>query len=145
MKIGTWFLVLLAIVVALLGNFIAATWARQDNLFSLWFFALVLIAPFVFITFGLVTSRLSVAIGAGTIDSLLSIGTILIGLVFFNEWSTLTIMQYFGIIFVVCGLIMMQHKRTTRYPRAHTHQLLKVFLTIMTTGALRLTTDKKKR
>jgi len=97
-----------AVLIALAANSISAIWAGKDNKLSLWLVAVIVIAPLVFITFGLVTSKLGLAVGAATVDSLLVIGTILIGLFLFQEHNTFSSYQYIGISFAVLGIILMQ-------------------------------------
>ena len=107
-KLQTWLYVGVAVLIALLANSISAIWASKENKFSLWLLLLILISPLVFITFGLVTSKLGVVVSSGTIDSLLTIGTILIGLFLFNEWSSISMYQYAGIVFALIGIVLMQ-------------------------------------
>lgn len=108
MSFKTWLYVIGALLIALLGNSISAIWASKDEKFSLWLLLLVVISPFVFITFGLVASRVGVAMGSATIDALLTLSTILVGLIAFGEWNKLTPFQYFGIALVVFGIFFMQ-------------------------------------
>ena len=107
-RVEVWLYIIGAVAVALLGNYLAATWASRDEKFSLLFVAVLLVSPFVFITFGLVTSRLGVAIGSGTIDALLTVSTVLLGLALFGEWSKLSLYQYLGLLLVIAGIILMQ-------------------------------------
>jgi multidrug transporter EmrE-like cation transporter len=107
-KITIWLYIIGAVAIAVLGNYLAATWASKDGKFSLLFVALVLLSPLVFISFGLVTSRIGVAVGSGTIDALLSISTVIMGLVIFKEWNSLSHFQYVGLLFVLCGIILLQ-------------------------------------
>ena len=102
------FLVILAVGIALLANYLAATWATRDNKWSLLLLAIVVLSPFVFITFGLVTERIGVALGSGTIDSLLTISTVMLGLLAFGEWNKLSTYQYLGLLLVLTGLIIIQ-------------------------------------
>lgn len=106
-KLHTWFYISIAVAVALAANTISTIWAKSDDRFSLWLLALVLISPIVFITFGLVTARTGLVVSAGTIDSLLTITTILVALFAFHEWSTVTSYQLIGIGFTVTGLVML--------------------------------------
>ncbi len=107
-KLEIWLYVIGAVAVALFANYLAATWASKDNKFSLLLLAVVIVSPFVFITFGLVTSRIGVAVGSGTIDALLTLGTVMMGLVLFQEWSKLSMYQYAGLAFVLVGIILLQ-------------------------------------
>ncbi|MBI4093862.1 hypothetical protein HY417_02765 [Candidatus Kaiserbacteria bacterium] len=107
-KIEAWLFVLVALAVAVLGNYIGATWASKDDKMSLWLLALFIVSPLVFITFGLVTTRFGVAVGSGTLDALLTISTVALGLFVFHEWDTLSVYQYVGLFLVVAGIILMQ-------------------------------------
>ena len=92
--------------VALSANYISAVWAGKENKFSSpWLLAVVLISPLVFITFGLVVSKLGVVVTSATVDSLLTVSTIVVGLVVFQEWSSTSIYQYLGAALAVSGII----------------------------------------
>lgn len=93
--------------IALVANSISAIWASGESKLSLWLIALILISPLVFITFGLTTERIGVTVSSGTIDALLTIGTIAVGLIAFKEWDTLTAYQYAGIILTIVGIILL--------------------------------------
>ncbi len=110
-KVQIWSYVIGAVLIALAANSISAVWASKEDRFNPWLIAVIVISPFVFITFGLVTSKIGLVLSSGTIDSLLTISTILVGLFLFNEWSTLSLYQYFGVGFAALGIILMQfHK-----------------------------------
>jgi multidrug transporter EmrE-like cation transporter len=98
--------ILVAVVVAVSANSISAIWAKQDNKFSLWLVAVVLISPLVFITYGLVTSRIGVALSSSVIDSLMIVGSIGVGLVLFKEWDKIIGLQYLGMGFAVLGVLL---------------------------------------
>jgi hypothetical protein len=107
-KIEAWMLLLVALGVAVLGNYIGATWASKDDKMSLWLLALLVVSPLVFITFGLLTTRFGVAISSGTLDALLTVSTIFLGLFVFHEWSRLSFLQYSGLVCVLVGITLMQ-------------------------------------
>lgn len=108
-KLTIWAYVFVAVAIAVFGNYLAATWASKDGkVVSLLFLAVVLVSPFVFITFGLVTAKLGVAVGSGTIDSLLTVSTIVLGLLVFKEWHTLSLYQYLGLGSVIIGIVLLQ-------------------------------------
>lgn len=110
-RIQTWFYVTIAVLVAILGNSVSTIWAEKGHKFdSLWFLSVLVISPFVFITFGLVASKLGLAESSATIDSLLTIGTVIVGLLVFGELNSTSIYQYFGIFFALLGIILMQFK-----------------------------------
>ena len=105
----TWFYILGAVLVALIANSISAVWASKDDKFStIWFLVLLIISPVVFITFGLVTSRLGLSMTSAIADSLLTISTILVGLFIFGEWNSISMYQIIGILFSVSGIVLMQ-------------------------------------
>ena len=106
-KIYTWLYIGMALAVAVGANTISTVWARSDDKFSLWLLALILISPIVFITFGLVTARTGLVVSAGTIDSLLTISTILVALFVFQEWSTVSSYQWMGIACTVTGIVLL--------------------------------------
>ena len=100
------FYIIVAAAVAISANSISAIWAKQDDKFSIWLLAVVLISPLVFITYGLVTSRVGVALASSIIDSLLIVGTIAIGLIFFHEWNKILSLQYVGMAFALFGILL---------------------------------------
>ena len=108
-KLYTWFYIVGAVLVAVTANSISTIWAGKENkLTSIWFLAVILISPFVFIAFGLVTSRLGLTVSSATVDSLLTISSVLVGLFFFQEWGTLSYHQYLGLTLAILGIIFMQ-------------------------------------
>lgn len=107
-KAHLWPYILGAVLVALAANSLSAVWAGNENKFTPWLLAVVLIAPFVFLAFGLVASRIGLAMGSAMVDSLLTISTILTGLFLFHERSSLSLYQYFGMAFAVMGIVLMQ-------------------------------------
>src|SRR3989344_3907674 len=98
--------VLVAVVVAVSANSISAIWAKPENRLSLWLLAVILISPLVFITYGLVTSRIGVALASSVIDSLLIVGTIAVGLVLFKEWDKIIGLQYLGMGLAIVGVLL---------------------------------------
>lgn len=100
--------VLITVGIAVLANYVAATWGAKEDKWSLLLLALILISPLVFITFGLVSARIGVAIASGTIDSLLTVSTVLLGLVVFAEWNKISFYQYLGLLFVLVGIVLLQ-------------------------------------
>jgi len=93
-------------VVAVSANSISAIWAKQDSKFSPWLWAVVLISPLVFITYGLVTTRIGVALASSVIDSLMIIGSIMVGLFLFKEWDKILGLQYLGIGLALLGVLL---------------------------------------
>lgn len=107
-RFSDWFYVIIAVMVALGANSIAAIWASKEDKFSSpWFWVLIVVSPLVFITFGLVTSRLGLSLSAGTVDILLSIATILVGLFIFREIGSVTTLQLVGMGLAVLGIVFM--------------------------------------
>lgn len=106
-----WAEVLATVSIALVANSVSAIWAEQDKKLTWWLVAVVLISPLVYITFGLMTAKIGVAIGSGTLDSLLSISTIAVGLVFFKDSKKLSRYQFLGLYCIVVGIICMQLSR----------------------------------
>ncbi|MEK7668997.1 MAG: hypothetical protein AAB350_00180 [Patescibacteria group bacterium] len=110
-KFQIWFYVISAVLIALAANSISAIWASKENKLTIWLLLVVIISPFVFITFGLATTKLGLAVSSATVDSLLTISTILVGLFLFHEWSNVSLYQYFGMTLALLGIVLMQfHK-----------------------------------
>lgn len=107
-KLNVWLYVIGAVVVAIVANSISAIWAsKEDKFTSIWFLLLLLISPLVFITFGLVTSKAGLTISSATVDSLLTVGTILVGLFVFKELNSVSVYQYIGIFLAITGIVFM--------------------------------------
>ncbi|MFA5933704.1 MAG: hypothetical protein WC795_00560 [Candidatus Paceibacterota bacterium] len=111
-KIHIWFYIIAAVAIAVSANYISVIWANKENRFSSpWLLAVIFISPFVFITFGLVASKLGLAVSSATIDLLLTVSTVLVGLFVLGEWHSISLYQYFGIALAFGGIILMQfHK-----------------------------------
>lgn len=92
--------------IAVLGNSVSAVWAK-GKFFSYWLLALVAISILVFVSFGVVSSRIGLAIGSGTVDSLITITSTTVGLVFFGEWKKLSVLQYLGMLLALTGVFFM--------------------------------------
>jgi hypothetical protein len=102
-----WLLIGLAVALASSADALSLLWARGGRLDSPAFLALLLLSPLVFITFGLISARLGLAVTSGVINSLLVLCTILIGLFVFGEWQRVSAWQYAGMVLSVAGLVLM--------------------------------------
>lgn len=102
-----WLCWLGALAVAVLANAISAHWANQHNKLSVWLLATIAIAPFVYIAFGVVASRMGLAIAAGTIDLSLTLISFVVGLVVFREWDRVSIPQYLGLGLGLAAIALM--------------------------------------
>ena len=69
---------------------------------------LVVISPVIFVTFGMVSARVGLAVGSAVIDSALTIASILLGLILFDGWRDVSAVQYGGIGLAVAGIVLMQ-------------------------------------
>lgn len=107
-KMSVWLYVLIAVLVAVAANSISAVWASKATKLNWWLLAVLLISPLVFITFGLVTAKVGLAVSSATIDSLLTFSTILVGLFVFSEWSSIATIQYVGMALTLGGVLLMQ-------------------------------------
>lgn len=98
--------IIVAVIVAVFANSISTIWARQENKFSPWLWAVILVSPLVFITYGLVTSRIGMSLASSVIDSLMIIGSIAVGLFFFGETNKIIGLQYLGMGLAVLGVLL---------------------------------------
>lgn len=96
-----------AVGIAVLANSISTIWAKGTDKISIWLFLLVLISPFVYISFGIATSKIGLSLASGTIDSLLTITSVMVGLIIFQEWNRISAMQYLGLAFAITGTFLM--------------------------------------
>ena len=68
--------------------------------------AIFLLAPAAFVCFGHVTRRIGLANASGVINSAVVVGTMLVGLIFMEEWKRTTTPQFVGLAFTVVGLAL---------------------------------------
>lgn len=106
-NLSLWVYVIVAVAIAISANSISTIWAKGEDRFSPWLIAVITISPFVFISFGLVVSKVGMAISSGVIDSLLTFSTIAIGLIVFREWDKVSAAQYVGMAFAMTGIVLM--------------------------------------
>lgn len=102
-----WLYVFGAVFIALLTNSISAVWAKGPDKFSIWLLLILLLSPLVFISFGLLTSKIGLAVTSGIVDSLLTLSTITVGLFLFNEWNKISFLQCIGMMLALCGIFLM--------------------------------------
>lgn len=115
MKSGSsWPLIAAAVAIGVVANAVSAAWARGEDRYSVWFFAMLLVSPLVFISFGLVASKIGLAMGSGVIDSLLTLSTIFLGLIVYQEWRSLSPLQYLGMVLALAGVFLMLSSPTGR-------------------------------
>jgi multidrug transporter EmrE-like cation transporter len=107
-KVHLWLYIIGAVMLALAANSLSVIWATKEQKLTPWLLAVVLISPFVFISFGLVASKIGLAMSSATVDALLTITTILVGLFLFRERDSLTLSQYGGMFLAVAGILLMQ-------------------------------------
>lgn len=104
-ELTNWLVIGGAVAVAALTNSVAALWAQ--NMHSMYFVLLLILSPFVFISFGIVSASKGLSIASGLIDTLLVVTTVIIGLVFFEEWKKISIMQCIGLALACSGIFLM--------------------------------------
>ena len=107
MNLWSWFSIAAAVALASLSDSVSALWAQGENKFSIYFFLLLLLGPLMFISFGLVTSKVGLAIASGVVNSLIVVTSILVGLFFFGEWSKISPSQYVGMVLAIVGTVLM--------------------------------------
>lgn len=96
-----WVLILTNLVLALSANVLSTQWAASGMKISPFLLVLTIISPAVFITFGMVTSRTGLAVGSAVIDSLLTVGSVLLGLFAFGEWRDLSTQKCAGLLLAI--------------------------------------------
>lgn len=107
--------VILAVAVAATTNAVSAKWGEQVSTTwnTPWLWLMLALSPFVFITFGLASGRMGLALGSANVDSLLTVVTIMIGLIVFREWRALSMYQYIGVGLIIVGIVFTQIPRST--------------------------------
>ncbi len=102
-----WLAVICAVAIAALADSVSALWARQPHKLSIYFVLLLLLGPLVFMAFGIVTTKFGLAITSAVVNSLLVLTSITVGLVAFNEWQSVSVLQYVGMALAVTGVGLM--------------------------------------
>ena len=103
-----WAVIIGNIALALTANALSTIWASRAGPGWPLLGVLLVISPLIFISFGLVSARLGLAVGSAVIDSALTISSIILGLILFGGWREVSMMQYSGISLAVVGIILMQ-------------------------------------
>lgn len=108
MKNFVWAMAIMgAVAIAALADSVSTLWANGNNRFSIYLLLIFLLGPLVFISFGLVTTKVGLAITSGVVNSLLVLTSISIGLFVFGEWNKVSFLQYVGMAFAITGIIFM--------------------------------------
>ena len=102
-----WLAIVAAVGIATLADSVSALWAREPTKLSPFFFLILLLGPLVFFSFGLVTTKVGLAITSGVVNSLLVLSSISIGLFFFGEWSKISLLQFIGMFLALMGIVLM--------------------------------------
>ena len=101
-------LVLVAnLALAIGANALGTTWAQGGMKPNLAFFALMLVSPLVFLSFGFVASRMGLASASAIIDTLLTVGTVAAGLIWFGEWQDMSLRSGIGLAFALAGIVVL--------------------------------------
>lgn len=114
MTLLAWLAMIGAVAIAALADAVSVLWARHPTEPSVHLFLLLLLGPLVFLCFGLVTTRVGLAVTSGVVNSLLVVTSMAIGLFFFGEWNTLSGWQYCGMALAVGGIVLMLF-----FPKVH--------------------------
>lgn len=106
-----WSLIVTNLVLAVSANAISTQWAASGMRVSPQLVVLALISPAVFVTFGIVASRTGLAVGSAIIDSLLTVGSVLVGLIVFGEWRDLSLTKGAGLLMAIIGIAVLNAAR----------------------------------
>lgn len=102
-----WGLIVVATIPFVLGDTLSKIWAEGGPWAWPAFAAIVVIAPIGYMLFGWMAKRSGLALASGLINSLLVLGTMLVGLVIMREWNKVTPPQYVGMALAFAGIILM--------------------------------------
>lgn len=95
------------LALAIGANAAGTTWAQAGLRINGTFLVTLVLSPLVFLTFGFVASRMGLAPASATIDTLLTIGSVLVGLVWFGEWSQMTPRHLAGLGLAISGVVLL--------------------------------------
>lgn len=98
-----WFIVLGSALLFILSDSLSANWGKNGNVWSL--VIMCFVAPVGYVLFGLLNRNTSLSVSSGLVNIFLIIGTILIGIFYFDD--VLTTRQSFGLIFAIIAVILL--------------------------------------
>lgn len=106
-NLGVWLVVALNIALAVTANSASTIWATRGMPVAGHFWAVVILSPLIFLSFGYTASKLGLAVASGVIDSLLTVSSVLVGLAFFGEWRAVSASQVWGLALAVTGIVLL--------------------------------------
>jgi multidrug transporter EmrE-like cation transporter len=98
-----WLLVLGCAAMFILCDSLSAHWGKTDQKYS--FVAFVLLAPTSYGLFGLINKRVDLAVAGALVNTIIVVGTSLVGVLVFKE--QLTAVQYVGIGLAVAAVTLL--------------------------------------
>ena len=98
-----WLLVGIATFIFILSDSLSASWGKSGNLIAL--IAVCFLAPFGYFFFGLLSKNNTLSVASGLVNVMIVIGTILIGIFYFND--DITYRQKIGLVFAVLSVFLM--------------------------------------
>lgn len=104
-----WLAVIACVLLSTLADTLSTQYWKKQSTSML--FATITIAPVVFLCFGYVGNRFGLSIASCLTNSLVVVGPIIVGLIFFSEWKTMNSRVYLGILMVVIGITTIVYYR----------------------------------
>ena len=96
-------LTLLSAGVFILCDSLSANWAKKSHLSSL--AVVVILSPIAYLLFGLLASRVNLAVAGSLVNLMIMIGAVLVGVFYFKEH--ITCLQWAGIILAAVAILIL--------------------------------------
>jgi multidrug transporter EmrE-like cation transporter len=98
-----WALTLFSAGFFILCDSLSANWAKTSSISSV--ATVVVLSPLAYLLFGLLASRVNLAIAGALVNLMIMIGAVLVGLLYFKE--RVAMLQWVGISFGVVAIVIL--------------------------------------
>lgn len=105
-----WIAVIACVVLSTTMDGVSTQFWKKQNYWLL--IPILIVSPCVFLLFGYVGSQNGLALASSLTNSLIVIGPIMVGLIFFSEWEKMTLPLYVGMFLIVAGIAIVVWFRT---------------------------------
>jgi multidrug transporter EmrE-like cation transporter len=107
---AVWALTLFSAGFFILCDSLSTNWAKTSSVSSV--AIVVVLSPFAYVLFGLLASRVNLAIAGSLVNLIIMIGAVLVGLLYFKEH--VTTLQWIGIGVGVVAIVILSVARTSK-------------------------------
>lgn len=104
MQLYKWLLIIGSALLFIASDYLSAYWGKMGNASSL--LLAFVTAPVGYYLFGLLNRNNSLSVSSGLVNTILIIGTILIGIFYFHD--VITLKQKIGLVFAVTAVMLLK-------------------------------------